>query len=266
MINMDEDNDKRYLLQDINEMKNGQFEQMYLITIYSLSNYFKSLFAFGKESTVTKDNLMVIKEMFEILKTERKLLNFILRNMDKIDCYSAELVVGLLDETNDKTVKYFYQVMGDIDEACELKDEMRGKRVRKSFPTLTQDNCYSEEVVALCENSDSLKEFFGYEDEFWHFIKTRIKIADLSDDIVEKMTYAIPIYNEDDIVVGLDLLIPKVVDLNTALLAISLYAKAYKIYQSIGKKYTPLSQEEIDEVRHEYRSKYLGTKINRILK
>ena len=47
--------------EDIKSMKKGSYEQMWLITMYSLSSYFKSLFAFGSRSNVTKDNLNVIK-------------------------------------------------------------------------------------------------------------------------------------------------------------------------------------------------------------
>ena len=52
--------------EDIKSMKKGSYEQMWLITMYGLSSYFKSLFRFGKNSKVTKDNINVIKEMFSI--------------------------------------------------------------------------------------------------------------------------------------------------------------------------------------------------------
>ena len=58
---------KENILTDIESMKKGSYEQMMLITVYSLSSYFRSLFAFGNKSDVTKDNLNVIKEMFRIL-------------------------------------------------------------------------------------------------------------------------------------------------------------------------------------------------------
>lgn len=252
------------LLSDIKDMKNGSLEQMYLITLYSLSNYIKSLIAFGRKSQITKDNLRIIKEMFEILKTERKLLNYILRNADEIDSYSALLVIGLLDETNDKTVEYYYQVMDDIEEACEMNDERRGLRRKKNFPTLTQDIGYAEEVVALCENEDSLKNFLGYENDFWDYIKKKIKYIDTDIEIEKKASYAIPIY-DGNIVVDIDLLVPKVIDLPTALLALSLYTKAYKIYKSFGHEYTPATEDDINEISLNYRKLYLNIKAQNII-
>ena len=87
---------KQEVTEDIKSMKKGSYEQMLLITMYGLGSYFKSLFKFGN-SDVTRDNLNVIKEMFNILKTERELLNFILKNMDRFEISSTQDVVQMLD-------------------------------------------------------------------------------------------------------------------------------------------------------------------------
>lgn len=264
MRTIEQEKDLKDLLEDIKEMKSGSAEQLYLVTTYSLSNYIKSLIAFGSKSKITKDNLNIIKEMFNILKEERKLLNYILRNIYVIDPFSALLVIGLLDETNDKTVNYYYQVMGDIEEACEMKQEFRGIRRKQDFPTLIQDTSYAKEVIALCENEDSLKEFLGYEESFWKFISKRLKIVDTDINIARKTSYAIPIY-DGDIVVDIDLLVPKVVDLQTALLALSIYVKAYKIYKSLGQEYQRISEEEIDAVTDKYLKLYLENKVKTVI-
>lgn len=54
--------DKDNLIKDISKMKSGSYEQMFLITYYSLISYFKSLMAFGARSDVTRDNINVIKK------------------------------------------------------------------------------------------------------------------------------------------------------------------------------------------------------------
>lgn len=256
----EEKQNKEDLLSDIKKMKTGSFEQMFLVTTYSLSNYLKCLMTFGRNSQVTRDNLNIIKEMFSILKTERTLLNYILRNLDKMDVYSALLVVGLLDETNDETVNFYYKVMDDIEEACELEDEIRGKRIKQRRPTLIQDQSYAAEVIALCENTESLKSFLGYEDAFWAFLADRIKIVDTDPSLEEKMIYATPIYDEDHKVATIDLLVPRIVDLETALMALQLYVKAYGIYKSLGQEYVPVSQEEIASLATSYQTDYLQNK------
>ena len=99
------------LTDDIKEMKKGSYEEMWLITVYGLASYFKSLFSFGFRSNVTRDNINVIKEMFGILSTERKLLNYILKNMESFHVESTEDVISMLDSLNDKTVEYYYHVI-----------------------------------------------------------------------------------------------------------------------------------------------------------
>ena len=57
MLEFNGTNKKEVLIDDIKNMKSGSYEEMWLITVYGLSSYFKSLFSFGFNSNVTKDNI-----------------------------------------------------------------------------------------------------------------------------------------------------------------------------------------------------------------
>lgn len=254
--------EKKYLVSDIKEMKNGSVEQMALVTYYSLGNYFKALLAFGRKSHVTKDNLRVIKEMYHILRKENALLNFILRNVDTIDVEAASAVVEMLDSLNDKTVEYYYDVIEDVEDACECKEERRGIRPKKNFPTLTQSDSYAREVIALGEDLDSLKSFLDYEPEFWTFIKPYFKTANVNLGTMSGMFYVAPIYEENGTVCGVDLLVPQVVDLKSALLAIKLYEKAYHIYEARGKTYKRPDKQEQSDLPRQYEEEFLQDKLN----
>ena len=243
--------------EDIKSMKKGSYEQMWLITMYSLSSYFKSLFAFGSRSNVTKDNLNVIKEMFSILKTEREMLNFILRNLDKFEINATQDVLQMLDELNDKTVEYYYSVIDDIEDAVDMKEERRGVRPIKNFPTLTQGNGYTNEVRALALNKRAIKEFLGYEEAFWTFIadkdKTEVRVPYEG---AKGMAYAIPLHDrETNNVVDVKMYIPEIADLGSALLAIQMYEKAYGIWKCLGKEYIPI--EFAFERQEEFEKTYL---------
>ena len=168
-------NIKDTLIDDNKEMKKGSYEEMWLITVYGLASYFKSLFSFGFKSNVTRDNINVIKEMFGILSTERRLLNYILKNMDSFHVESTEDVISMLDSLNDKTVEYYYHVIEDIEDAVDCGQEFRGTRPRKEFDTLTQSDSYASEVVALALDKNAIKEFLGYEEAFWKFVEEREK-------------------------------------------------------------------------------------------
>lgn len=230
--------EKDKVIENITSMKKGSYEQMWLTTMYSLESYFKSLFKFGCSSSVTKDNLNVIKEMFKILKTERGMLNFLLRNIDRFDVEAVNDVVQMLDNLNDKTVAYYYDVIEEIEDAVDMGDELRGIRPGKNFPTLIQSDCYANEVKALALSKDAIKEFLGYEDEFWAYIKdmdrNTVKVPYKG---AEVLSYANPFVDGDGNVIGLRMYITEIVDLPTALHAIKTYEKAYGIYKSMGKKY-----------------------------
>ena len=221
---------KAILVKDIEDMKKGQLEEMFLISFYSLSSYFKSLFTFGTRSSVTRDNINVIKEMFNIIKSERILLNFMLRNIDKFTD-----IVGSMDDLNDKTIEYYYKVIEDIEEAVEMEEEHRAIRPKKSFPTLIQTDTYINQVIALSENKSNIKEFLGFEEDFWEYIKKYEGSIEVSPEIASEIAYVIPFYDGNGIVTGLKMLVPEVVDLSTALIAIKCYVKAYDIYRSLGE-------------------------------
>lgn len=244
------------LTKDIKSMKKGSYEQMWLITMYGLGSYFKSLFTFGN-SNVTRDNLNVIKEMFQILKTERQMLNFILKNLEMFEISSAQDVVQMLDELNDKTVEYYYEVIEDIEDAVDMSDEKRGIRPRKNFPTLIQTDSYSNEVKALALNKQAIREFLGYEEEFWNYIKSIDKSnVRVPYEGTKAMSYAIPIFDADTkCVSGIKMYIPEISDLSSALLAIQIYEKAYSIWRCLGKEYIPI--EFAFERQEEFERTYL---------
>lgn len=253
-------NEKEQLLNEIKDMKGGSYEQMALITYYSLSSYFKSLLTFGGHSTVTKDNLNVIKEMFNILKKERQLLNFILEHIEEFEVDAVCNVVNILDDLNDKTVEYYYNVIEDIEVACDMNDEKRGRRPRKGFPTLIQSDSYSNEVIALAETKDNIKTFLGFEEEFWNYIEKHEYSLRTTPELAQEVAYVTYLVDENHNVAGMKLLVPEVVDLSTALLAIKLYQQAYDIYKMIGFKYDSHMIEDYTEKQAKYQSDYLFSK------
>ena len=226
--------EKAKLVSEITEMKKGEIEEMFLISFYSLSSYIKSLIAFGHRSNVTKDNLKVIKEMFNIIKTERNMLNFILKNIDNFHIDSIMNVIDMLDDANDKTIMYYYDVINEIEDACEMNVERRGIRPRKNFETINHTNVYAQEIIAMAESKESIKNFLGFEDVFLEFIKDK-DVANLkvSEEVAMNIAYVTPLYNSEGKIVDFKMLIPEVVNLETALMAISLYRKSYDLYRVI---------------------------------
>ena len=256
---------KEELKRNIYEMKKGSIEELLLIIKYSLNAYFMSLQTFGKDNRVTRDNLNIIKEMFLIIRRERILLNYILDNIEKFNIDAAEDAVGMLDKVNDKTIIYYYDLINSIEDAAETGHEFRGYRPRKEAKTLINDDSYISEVFALGMNINDLKMFLDYEDEFWDFIKEKIKVVDASIDITSKMVRATPISDEGNIV-DIDLLIPKIYDINTLYLSLEIIEEAHKIYSSIGCSIDEYKKKEIISHRMEDLGQYISDKAKKYLK
>ena len=252
--------EKEELINKINDMRHGEAEQMILTVFYSLKNYFRSLYSFGLNSKVTKDNLKVIQEMFFIIKVERKLLNYIVKNIDTFAIGSTFNIVEMLDELNDKTILYYYKVMDDITFACDIKDEGKGSRIPCDFTSLSFSHNYVQEIVALSENLESLQSFLGFEEEFWCFIKKKIAFTDKS--FQSDIPSVTPFYDKEGLVSDLKLVMPKISNLETALLSIRLYKEAYEIYKLLGKKLDYKLLEDSKQLEEFYKKEYLYKKAS----
>lgn len=257
--------DKDELRRNINEMKQGSIEEMLLIIKYCIKAYFKSAYTFGNESRVTRDNLNIIKEMFQILRRERTLLNFILRNIDFFDITSSEEVVGMLDNLNDRTIEYYYGLINDIEDAAELGQEFRGYRPTREEKTLINDNTFTAEVISLGIGKEEIKEFLDYEDEFWMFLRGKEKEADTSVEVLEKIIHATPV-TQDGKIVDIELLVPRIYSKQTAELAIRTYEQAYKIYSCLGLDIETLKTQEGEQAVERYNKNYLERKAKEFLK
>lgn len=256
---------KEELIRNINEMKTGSFEQMLLIIKYSLNSYFKSMQTFGKDNRVTKDNLNIIKEMFLIIRRERKLLNFILDNIDKFSIEASEDAVGMLDELNDKTIEYYYDLINDIEDASETGQEFRGYRPKRELKTLITDDSFLAEVFALGMSINDLKDFLSYEEEFWEYIKDKLKVVDTSYDIMSKMVRVTPI-TDDAKIVDMEILMPKISDIYSLSLALDILEKAHEIYKLLGNSIDDYTTSDEESINSKNLKQYISEKAKKYFK
>ena len=160
----------------------------------------------------------------------------------------------MLDELNDKTVEYYYGVIDEIEDAVDMGEEFRGTRPVKHFPTLIQSNSYANEVKALALNKQAIREFLGYEEEFWKYIESMDRSGVVvSYEGAEVLSHATALHDGNTgYVSGLRMYVPEISDLASALLAIQTYEKAHSIWKCLGKDYIPFDftferQEEFEK-------------------
>lgn len=252
--------DKEDLLKEIFEVKDESFEERWLMTKYCLAAYFKSLLAYGIKSEITKDNLKVLREFRKEIKQEDAILTYLARNIDDIDHDALIAFLDKLDILNARMVFYYIGVIEDIEESCELKEPLRAKRSPKNFQSLNDSNECFREAIALTESECQVRSILGYSDNFWNYIDVIVKRADLSDGLSKEVPYARPMYDREDLIAGIDILVPRIVNQNTANVALQMYKKAHDIYTSFGKHDVKESEKGLKLVKY-FDEKYLSDKI-----
>ncbi len=236
-------------------MKNRDlnFEEHALMTIYSIKSYLAALFKFGIKSETARDALRVKKEFVRILKEEDKIFLFLLTNIYNIDLEALDNMVGMLDELNERTVKYYYGVLDDIDEAVEMGDERRAKRMPKNFDTLIESKSYRQELMGLVENHKTIRDFLNYPDEFWEFMKDRYRTVEMDPESIEhEAGIGRRSYDKDGNLDDFTMVCPKPVDLHSALAALRLWAEAYEHFKSIGKHAALYDTKPLDDLKLQY--------------
>ena len=250
-----------------NLMKNRDLnlEEQALMTMYAIKSYLGSLFKFGIKSEATKDALRVRKEFRRILKEEDKIFLFLLTNIYNINIDSLANMVDMLDDLNERTVEYYYRVLDDIDEAVELGDENRAKRIPKNFDTLIESKSYRQELMGLVENHRTIRDFLNYPDEFWEFMKDRYRTVEMDPETMEHEAGIAKYYDKDGNISDLVMVCPKPVDLYSSLAALRIWAEAYETYKCIGKHAALYDIKPLDDLKLQYLN-HLSDKANKAFK
>ncbi len=257
---------KEDLIKDILFMKNSTPEMIARITKDGIALYFKSLSTFGRKSKVTRETLTTMREMYRISKMEGRLFDFILDNLDSIDIDAAEETVLKLDKLNTQTYESYDAVLGEIETAIALKDENRTLKSNKGISSLLTNKNYANMVVALTEDIKNVRKFLNYEDEFWEFIKPFERIVPTPAEGARIQCGLIPITEPDGKTLSrFYTVVPKVIDMETAFIALDLYKKAHDMYLMVGKDYTGYQHKPSTEEQLNYRD-YLTEQAKGITK
>ena len=233
-----------------------------------LNYYFNSTKVFGKESEITKDIIKVWKEYFSIVREENKIYNFLIRNYKMLDVNEVEEFMAIMYELCEKTMEYYYKVLEDIDIACDMEKEWKGKRCNKIFNTLIEDNEYREKIYGLTLKDEEIENYLGYPKEFWDYIDVRTIIIDSH--IPEENDFCgINLKIDKDILVDIKVFVPDIVNLETALINIYYFNNAYDLYCRLGQKvdvneenYRVMGQKKVEE----FKTKYLKNKCSYMFK
>ena len=262
----DEIRKKELIIDEILETKKLNIEELYLIVKYAMGAYIGAVKTFGFRGDVSKKSLRVIRDFWKVLREENYLMNFLMTNIDILDNDAVERFMSLLNELNNKTVSYYYDYIESIEDACVTIEEKMAMKPQKDFETLTESSVYREEAVSLLENLESIKAFLGFPEDFWLYINDKVDVVNVDAKAMEKMFYAVAVLNEDNTINSIKVLVPEVVDYDSAMIAINIYNKAYELYKKLGTKADSLNLDHSDELKDEFSDVYIPRKTSQVLK
>lgn len=237
------DNNKKIELEEeIRNIKKLNINQTLLTLKYVIEAYIKSFIIFGPSSKVTQEVKNIWCEFKKIIKEEKEIQDYILRNSTCINFYEAVELVDKLNEVNDDTIKYLYNSLDDILDACDTRFEGRMIQYPKSFKTLVETDEYRTSAVGLTLSFEDVKKYLNYTQEFWDYINP--KIRRVSPDAPEKNKVYETIINakSDDILLDMRVIVPTIVNLQTACINVHEFKHAYDLFQKLGQK---INEKEI---------------------
>lgn len=235
----------RDLYANIRDYKVEMFNETALIIYYALNAYLTSLINFGTYSSVTKDCLSVIKEFSDINKFEKRILKFIKENIGTIDMGTAYELIDQMSERKEEEIVYYYKVLDDIEDACDMRDEFRAKRIKKDYKSISEDQEFKNNLYASKYTIDDIMNYLGFNQEVIDFIRPRIfeSVLEFSEDKdVFGVNYKI---NDENVVIDIRLILPTILDYETLMINVNLLMKAYYLYISYSSK-VPINLEEFD--------------------
>lgn len=231
------DNIKHYKLEMINETG--------LIIFYALNAYLSCLINFGINSSVTKDCLAVIKEFTDIDSYEKRILRFIRKNIETIDMAVAMELIDRMSERKEEEIVYYYKVLDDIEDACDMRDEFRAKRIKKDFKSISEDQDFTNDLNASTYTIDDIMNYFNFKQDMIDYIKPRIfeSIYEFTEDKdLFGVNYKV---NDENVVTDIRLILPTILDFETLMINVNLLMKACYLYISYSCN-VPINLEEFD--------------------
>lgn len=221
------------LKKEIKNIRIMNIEQNVLTLKYIIEAYIHSFIVFGFNNTITDYVKRIWNEIKQIVKEEQSIHKYLINNSQKINFSEALKLLDKLDDLNKATILYYYESLDDILNACDTKCEYRATLSPKEFSTLIETDEYKIESAGLTIDFDNIKEFLDYPEDFWNYIKPRLIQVGL---FVEDNNYQVLIIEDEGILKDMRVIVPNVINLESACINIHEFKNAYELYKRLGQK------------------------------
>ena len=225
---------------EIKEIRQENIEQKKSISKYIKMDLIKSFITFGYNHKITKECYKLYKQIIEIIDYENYLYSIINNNREYINYPEFCDLIDNLDELNEETVTYFYQMLDDIEDACDTKQEYRAAHLKRDFKFINETDEYINEVKGLTLSDIDIINFFNYSDDFWNYVKPRIRRVDFHDDEKNKLYEVVMHFDSNNCLDDMRIYVPYIINLKTALINVHEFKHANDLYYLLGK---PISED-----------------------
>lgn len=253
-------NEKMMLKKELSDIKKLNINQILLMLKYSIEAYLHSIISFGPRHEITLEVKEIWYKFRQIMKEEKKIYEFILRNSSSI--YSKEVydLLDKIEELNDETIEYFYAAFDDILDACETKCENRATHYKKEFLTLIETDEYRIQASGLTVSFENIKEFLCYPQTFWDYVASRIRRVDPRIKENEILYVTLIKTEENGTLKDFKVYVPEIVDLKTACINVHEFKHAYDLYLQMGKIIDETEEhyeKDAEELEKEFQKRYV---------
>lgn len=200
---------------DILKYKIENIEEFLSILCIYLETYVKCGLTFGFESEVINDTNKLFGDFKKILDLEKRYLNFLKHEQNKIEHYQIQYYIDLLSSIKEDELLYYIGQFEDFIEASELNRDYRAKITNKSFESILNNQDLNDDIVASSYTIDDVLDIL-------HIYNNRQDLLDIIVTVDRNF--------EEDIEFGLynnSLVLPTIVDKESLLMNIELIYNAY---------------------------------------
>lgn len=242
------DKDVKELLSDINKYKLELINETGLIIYYSLSAYLYCISKFGVSSEVTKDCLRVVKEFTDINYYEKRILKFIKKHIKTMDTGVALELIDTMSDRKEEEIVYYYQVLDDIETACDMQQEFRAKRIKKPHTSIYDDQEFLANLYASKYTVDDICNYLNWSQEEKDFITSRINnpLYGVVPEEVFSVNYKV---DENNIVTDIELTLPAILDYKSLMINVNLLIQSGYLYASYINKIPLVLEQEDDSLQ-----------------
>ncbi len=195
-----------------------------------------------------------LEEYFAIIQEENRFLKIIQENYEKMDLDELSSFLRDFVYLAEETFEYY--------ESCLQAKE--GEMSKRDFAFLTETDAYALRLSGLLLTLEDVKAYLGYPEEFWHYIEPKISYRDHHQE-AHHFFYLVNIKcDRDERVMDMHVGVPKIINLETALINIHEFRHAYDLYQLLGQTLPKQEQEyEVDAQEEEknFVKKYVYQKL-----